>query len=134
MPDHRPDVARYVENAREALRGAETNMQLGDYHVVANRAYYAIFYAANALLAMLGLQRSKHSGVIALFREKFVKTGEIEKSYSDDYEEAMRRRDVSDYDLTAEISEDYVRVSLEAARRFVPCIEQYLKEHDFLTE
>jgi uncharacterized protein (UPF0332 family) len=47
-----------------------------------NRAYYAIFYAANAMLATKGLERSKHSGVIATFRQHFVKTGMVEPDSS----------------------------------------------------
>jgi uncharacterized protein (UPF0332 family) len=54
-----------------------------------NRAYYAIFYAANALLATQGLSRSKHSGVIAAFRQHFVKPGQIEDEYGLIYARVM---------------------------------------------
>jgi len=37
-----------------------------------NRAYYAIFYAANTLLATQEFPRSKHPDVIAAFRQYFV--------------------------------------------------------------
>jgi uncharacterized protein (UPF0332 family) len=42
-----------------------------DYVTAVNRAYYATFYSANALLSTKGLERSKHSGVIAAFRQHF---------------------------------------------------------------
>ena len=42
-----------------------------------NRLYYAAFYAARALLATKTLDSSRHSGVIALFQELFVKAGLI---------------------------------------------------------
>ena len=42
-----------------------------------NRLYYAAFYAARALLATKTLDSSRHSGVIALFQEHFVRTGLI---------------------------------------------------------
>ncbi|MBI4770334.1 MAG: HEPN domain-containing protein [Chloroflexi bacterium] len=133
MPDHRPEVLAYIEAAREALKSAENNMLSGDYRVVANRAYYAVFYAANALMATQGLQRSKHSAVRSLFSEKFVKPGKIEPAYSKDYDETMRRREASDYDMTVQVSADFARGGLEAARRVVARVEHYLSENGFLT-
>jgi uncharacterized protein (UPF0332 family)/predicted nucleotidyltransferase len=126
-PDHRPELSAYMASAWQALRTAESEFVQGtDYLVVANRAYYAIFYAANALLATRGLQHSKHPSVLAAFRDIFVKSGEIEASYVRDYEETMKRRHMSDYDLNATINADFVRVGLEAAQRFTSRVERYL--------
>lgn len=133
--DHRPEVTAYMASAWQALRTAESQFQQGsDYLVVANRAYYAIFYAANATLATEGKQLSRHPGVISLFRECFVKTGAIEASFLYDYDEAMKRRHLSDYDLNSAVSADFVRVSLEAAQRFVSRVERYLLAHGFAIE
>jgi len=96
-----------------------------DYIAAANRAYYAIFYAANALLATKGLERSKHSGVIAAFRQHFVKTGIIEPAYSRFYGESMEQRHAGDYELTS-LDRRTVARSLEQAERFVQRIEQAL--------
>jgi len=131
--DHRPELTAYMTSAWQALRTAESEFGQGkDLQVVANRAYYAIFYAANAVLATQGLQRSKHPGVLAIFREKFVMQGDIEASYIRDYEEAMRRRHLSDYDLNTLLNADYVRVGLEAAQRFTSRIERYLTAQGYL--
>ena len=66
----RKEVALYIENAKEALRAAQLNLDNDFYTTAVNRAYYAIFYAANAfLLATKKLARSKHSGVLAAFRQ-----------------------------------------------------------------
>jgi uncharacterized protein (UPF0332 family)/predicted nucleotidyltransferase len=134
-PDHRPEVTAYLASAWQALRTAESEfVQAKDYQVVANRAYYAIFYAANAMLATLGRQRSKHPLVMSLFRELFVKSGAVEPAFIRDYEETMKRRHMSDYDLNVLISADYVRVGLEAAQRFTSRVERYLSERGFPTE
>jgi uncharacterized protein (UPF0332 family)/predicted nucleotidyltransferase len=131
-PDHQPEVTTYLASAWQALRTAESQFLLGsDYLLVANRAYYAIFYAANAALATEGRQLSRHPAVLARFREHFVKTGAIEASYLQDYEEVMKRRHLSDYDLHALVNADFVRVSLEAAQRFVSRAERYLHAHGF---
>jgi uncharacterized protein (UPF0332 family)/predicted nucleotidyltransferase len=135
QPNHQPEVGTYLASAWQAVRTAESQFLLGsDYLVVANRAYYAIFYAANAALAVEGRQLSRHTGVMSLFRECLVKTGAIEASFLHDYEEAMKRRHVSDYDLNSLVSADFVRVSLEAAQRFVSRIERHLQAQGFPLE
>lgn len=126
-PDNRPEMSAYMASGWQALRTAESEFLQGkDYLVVANRAYYAVFYAANAILAERGLQRSKHAEVLSVFRDLFIKGGAIEVPYLRDYEEAMKRRHVSDYDLNSGINADFVRVGLEAAQRFLSRIERYL--------
>ncbi len=65
----------YVQRAHQAPNTARNNLQEGDFAASVNRSYYAMFYAANALLATKGISRSKHSGVIAAFREQFIKSG-----------------------------------------------------------
>lgn len=92
-----------------------------------NRAYYAIFYAANALLATQGLERSKHSGVIAAFRQHFVKTGIVDTVFSRIYGEAMEQRHAGDYGLTR-LDEATANRSIEQAESFVQRIEQILQD------
>ena len=131
------DVARqearvYVESAPTMLQVADLNLAEGFYKSAVNRAYYAIFYAGNGLLATQGLGRSKHSGVIAAFRQHFVKTGHIEAEYSRVYERVMDDRHVSDYDVGAFIELERARTDLEDARRFVQRIEHFLHEVGWL--
>lgn len=133
--DHVPEIRAYVQSAWRALRAAESEFMRGqDYSVVANRSYYAIFYAANAMLATEGLQTSKHLRVMALFRDKFVRTGVFEPAHMRDYVETMKRRHVSDYDLHQATNAEFVRVSIESAQRFTSRVEKYLREQNILKE
>lgn len=126
------EVGLYLEHAREMLEVAEYNMTSGFYGSAINRAYYAIFHAANALLATQGLSRSKHSGVIAMFREYFVKPGIIEAEYSDIYGRIMDNRQVSDYDVEIEIEAEVAEIDLGDARRFVERVEHFLEVEGWL--
>ena len=128
----RQEVRVYVESAHKMLRVADLNLAGGFYESAVNRAYYAIFYAANGLLATQGLGRSKHSGVIAAFRQHFVKTGHIEVEYSRVYERVMDDRHVSDYDVEAFIELERAKTDMEDARRFVQRIERFLQEGGWL--
>ena len=71
-------VSYRLESAREKLSAAEDLFENGHYRDSVSRSYYAIFTAARALLVTKGLDSSKHSGVIALFNQHFVKTDEIQ--------------------------------------------------------
>lgn len=49
------EVKLYLERANNALKQAEDNLSLGHYDVATSRAYYAMFYAASALLVSQGI-------------------------------------------------------------------------------
>lgn len=120
-------IERYLARARRVLRTGHLALEDGDYITAVNRAYYAIFYAANALLATKGLERSKHSGVIAAFRQHFVKTGVIEAEYSRFYGAAMDDRHEGDYEIESILDHDKARRDLEWAKRFTARIETALR-------
>jgi len=72
----RVELARYrMEKAGEILKDAEDAIQRGRLMLSVNRAYYAMFTAARALLALEEKDSSKHSGVISLFNQWIVKPG-----------------------------------------------------------
>lgn len=124
-------ITKYFTRAQQAIETGKLVMGHEDYITAVNRAYYATFYAANALLATKGLERSKHSGVIAAFRQHFVKTGLIEPEYSDTYGQSMDERHNADYDLET-LSYETASENLENAARFVARIERFLTERGHL--
>lgn len=55
-----------LERAKQALNTAENNFrELRDYTAANNRAYYAIFYAIRAVLALEAKDFKRHKDVIA---------------------------------------------------------------------
>src|SRR3972149_11714139 len=64
---------------------------------VVNRAYYAMFYAAFALLQRIGKIPSKHTGVVSIFDTEFVLKGIFPKELSRNFHKAFELRQVSDY-------------------------------------
>jgi uncharacterized protein len=123
-------IRQYMARSRQAVKTGKLVLAHEDYIAAANRAYYAIFYAANAMLATKELERSKHSGVIAAFRQHFVKTGFIEPEFSRFYGAAMDERHAGDYDL---IQLDYESANrhLTNADQFLSQIERALQEAGF---
>jgi uncharacterized protein (UPF0332 family) len=72
-----------LQQARETLRDAHLLLDQGGSLVsIINRSYYAMFYAVLALLTDLEKESSKHSGMISLFDQYFVKSGKFPKAMS----------------------------------------------------
>lgn len=126
------EVHLYVKRAQAMLDVAGLNLSAGYPDSAVNRAYYAIFYAASALLLTEGLGRSKHSGVIAAFRQRFVKPGIIEIEYSRIYGRVMDDRLASDYEIEILVEAQIAERDLAEARLFVERIERHLRQEGWL--
>ena len=126
------EVALYIENAHESLSVAKLNLDNDFYAAAINRAYYAIFYAANALLVTKNLSRSKHTGVLAAFRQHFVKTGLVSPEVSEIYGQVMDDRHESDYELITATSQEDAAIDLQQAHRFVDAVEAWLTKEGWL--
>jgi hypothetical protein len=87
-----------IERAREDLDAAHLLFDSGNYRIANNRAYYAIFHAMRAVLVFDNFDSSKHSGVIAEFRRKYIKEGIFPIEISKMIGSAFTIRNASDYD------------------------------------
>lgn len=130
--ENKREVRLYIENAHETLSAAKLNLDNDFYATSVNRSYYAVFYAANALLATLGEARSKHSGVISVFRQRFIKTGELSVVLSEIYEDLINARQSGDYNLNTQIDPETAVQLLQGARLFVDEVEQWLRRNLWL--
>ena len=69
-------LAEYrLHRSMELIQDAESLFEKGSYKSSNNRAYYAIFYAMRAVLALDCVDYKKHSGVIQHFQKDYIKTG-----------------------------------------------------------
>ena len=73
-------------------------MEARDYASANNRAYYAIFHAIRAVLALDGEDFKKHSAVIARFTLNYSKTEILPREYSKLISNASLIRNRSDYE------------------------------------
>ncbi len=62
-----------LDKAHQSLAAARLLHEHEQYSIAAGRAYYVMFYAAEALLLGEGLRFSKHSAIIAAFGARFAK-------------------------------------------------------------
>ena len=100
---------------------------MDDYNVAVNRSYYAAFYSLKALEILDNYDSKKHSGVIAHFRQKYVKTKICNSRYSDIIGKLQDAREVCDYNIVAEFSIDDAKEFYNGAKDFVNEMQQVIK-------
>lgn len=119
---------KLLEKAERALRTATSLLHMEDVEAVVSRAYYSMFYVAEALLNEKGLSYHKHSGVHSAFGKHFVKTGEFDQKYHQWLIESFNKRLVSDYAFDADISAENVKQMIARAEEFLEAAKRYLSK------
>ncbi len=108
-----------LQRSNRYLRSAELLLDDGDAESCVSRAYYAMFYAAEALLFSEGITVSTHRGVIGSFGEEFVKTGRLPPERGRDLSTVFQQRNVGEYAHRSVVSENEAGDALEKPRGFV---------------
>ena len=132
MPDPKDNFRLYMENAQEMLEVARLNLNNDYYGSVCNRAYFAVFYAASALLFSKGMSFGKHSAIISAFRQHFIKTGEFDVKWSGIYQRIMSHRQSGDYDINVRVEKEQAVDDLKGAQAFVEEVERWLQKQNLL--
>ena len=129
MSGERPDYVRHlVEKAVETLREADVLLRSGFTVGVVNRLYYACFYAVSAVLATEGRSSSKHSGVMSLFDQHWIKPGRMPGDMGDFYHLLFKQRQKGDYEY-ADFAPEDLPAWLSQAGSFVEKIADWLKSN-----
>ncbi|MBI2758035.1 MAG: HEPN domain-containing protein [Chloroflexi bacterium] len=118
-----------LSNAEETLNAAQVLFKEDYLRDAVNRAYYAVFYIAEALLNEKDLRFKKHGTVHGSFAQHFVKTGIFDARYHKLLIRAFGRRMLGDYDEVTRFSPDEVREILEQAWDFLRVATDYLSTH-----
>ena|SRR5260221_76719 len=117
-----------LTRARQHLKSARDLLAHEDFADSISRSYYAVFQAARAVLATEQLESRKHSGVIALFNQHFVKTEKLDKQLGVILKNARRHRELADYSDLAEFVREDAEEQLKDAEFFIVKIEKFLDE------
>ena len=115
------EVPDLIEKSKHALVLAQKLHEDGFSPDVASRAYYCMFYAAQALLKLHGIKAVKHSGVEAQLGYHFSRTGKIAPKYHKMLKRARILREDADYAVGIPISQSQ-------AEQLISECEEFLKE------
>lgn len=127
MEKQAKELAKYrYEKAVQCVSSARYIMNIQDYNLVSNRAYYTIFHAMRAVLALEEKDFEKHSAVISYFRKEYVKTQIFPMEASRIIGNAFDSRNESDYRDWCEVSKEDAEFQLQSAEKFLEMISEYL--------
>ncbi len=114
------DLSKYrLAKAAETLETARRDMNAEDFASANNRAYYCIFHAMRAVIALDGEDYKKHAAVIARFTMNYLKTEILPRDYGKLIANASLIRNRSDY-------EDFYICSIEDTQKLVAGAEDFL--------
>lgn len=131
MPDNRWELMKYrLNSAKEHLDSAKILLEHNRYKDSVGRSYYAMFASVRALLALEGIDYSKHAGVISYFQKEYIKTGKLDKKYSKYISQAFQVRNNTDYADFFLVSQDDAKEQYEKALEFYEMIDQYLDSQE----
>jgi uncharacterized protein (UPF0332 family) len=118
-----------LSQAKEAFEGARKNIEIGEYKIANNRAYYSVSYAMRAAFALEGVDFKRHSGIISHFQKRYIKTGIFPKEYSKIITQAEEVRTESDYEDFYVVSKDATVSLVENAEKFYRAVEDYIARY-----
>ena len=116
-----------LEHAIECLSAARNLLETENYKSAANRSYYAVFHGMRAVLALDGIDRKHHSGIITEFRRLYIKNRIFREELSEIIHAQSEYRTSSDYDDFFIISKAEVVEQIENAEIFLSEISAYLQ-------
>lgn len=123
------DLVRYrMQNSKEKLGSAKILLENSKFKDSISRSYYAMFTAARALLATKHLDSSKHTGVVSLFNQHFVKTGIVTKELGRMLMKGKDLRQDGDYKDFVETSMEEAQEQYNNAEKFIEQIEDTLAQ------
>jgi uncharacterized protein (UPF0332 family) len=95
-----------LKKAHRTVQSARLLLTDGDSDGAVSRAYYAMFYVAEALLLSKGMTFSSHSAVISAFGKELAKPGTIPGEFHRYLIDAQEARNTSDYQVVSHLTEE----------------------------
>lgn len=121
------EIRALIEKGARSVVAAGKLFEGGDYDFAVSRAYYAMFYLAEAALLSHGMTFSSHGAVIGAFGRVFVKTGHLPAELHRALRTGFTERAIGDYDAKQVYPRERAEGVLDGAQRFVTAVREFLE-------
>lgn len=122
-------LVRYrLEQSKENFEEAEALFNINKYKGASNRAYYSIFHAIKAILALEQADFKEHSSVIAYFNKEYVSKNIFSRELGKRVNEARFFREKSDYVDFYIITKEECKEQIETAKLMIESAERYIND------
>ena len=122
--DEKVDVL--MRKAQKFLQSAAVLLELEDYDSCASRAYFAMFYAAQALLLQEGYTYSPGQGIRATFLQAFIASGRLPERAGEALTRLAELQEVGDYAQEFAVPQEAAERGLQEAEAFVNSIDRWI--------
>ena len=127
--EERHDVVVYrLEKVNRTLDEARTLVAFKYWSLIANRLYYAAYYAVSALLVAYGYGVKSHEGTISQFSLHFAKGGIVPKEMGKFYHDLFELRLKGDYSDRFDLTEEDVMPLFEPTEQLLEKITTLAKQ------
>jgi uncharacterized protein (UPF0332 family) len=100
------EMEALIGRAERYIRSSELLLNDKDFDSSTSRSYYAMFYAAEAVLLTKNLKFKSHRGVISLFGKYFIKAGIFNPKLGKYLRNAYDKRLVGNYGFVPQVNEE----------------------------
>ena len=127
--EERHDVVVYrLEKAKKTIDEAKSNIAFKYWGLVANRLYYAAYYAISALLVANGYLAKSHDGTISLFGQHFVSEGIVPQEMGKLVRKLYKCRLTGDYSDNFDLTEEDVLPLVEPTEQLISMVSDLAKQ------
>lgn len=115
-----------LEKSDKNMEQARKKAELGYWDLVANRLYYSVFHAVNAMLLIDGIQTGTHKGTAIQFGKSYVLSGLFCRKDGILYGQLQAMREKADYQNVFTLEEKEGRKLMEEAEELRKRICSYV--------
>lgn len=127
--EERRDVITYrLEKAQATLKQIESNLPLCYWELIANRLYYAAYYAVSALLIAYGYRVKSHEGTVLQFGLHFAKEGIVPPEMGKFYNRLLEVRLTGDYSDNYHFTEEDVMPLIKPTEQLIEKVSELARE------
>lgn len=119
-------VSLELDKANKTIEQIPELQKLGYWDNIANRLYYAVFHAVNALLINDGHPVNTHRGAISLFGNYYIRTGIFSSEDGRLYSDLQVMRNNSDYNCSFSATQQEIEPMIEPARKLITKIANFI--------
>ena len=126
--EERKIVVQYrLEKSFKMIDQVKNILPMKYWDTIANRLYYAAYYAVTALLIQNGIQVQTHQGVKRMFGYHFIMQNKIDSKYASLYSRLFSMRQTGDYDDNFDLTEEDVLQYIAPTEELIELISSMVK-------
>ena len=119
-------VRLLLEKSNKNMEQAVRTADMGYWDLVANRLYYAVFHAVNAMLLIDGIKTGTHKGTSIQFGKSYVLTGVFSLKDGILYGQLQTMRERADYQNVFTLDEEDGRKLIDSAEELRKRISDHI--------